>query len=342
MKFINLARHAARVRGWLCAAAALTFSQPAAARTVFTLMPITINGSANVDAVSINDAGSITGTVDGNGFMRAGGRVWMLPGSDCAARVGCGPWPGLITRRGDIAGSNAAGETFVVRAGRVLPRYGFALGGADAPVVLLNDHGAIAFATAQGIGSASVFAGVPPAVVPVAGLDAGASLAGLNDSNVLSGSAPCGTGGALTQCVFAGKDGDFIDILPPGAASAAGGVVNAAGQVAGSYVDSAGQHGFVFHARNYTSFDMPQAAVLGSVAVMGISDAGRVIGTYIDAAQGLRHVFWFNGTTVSAFGAFPAADTVTVALNAATQAVVADLHDGAAASTLVTCQGAGC
>jgi len=91
---------------------------------------------------------------------------------------------------------------------------------------------------------------------------------------------------------------------------------------------------------------MPTTSLVGSISVSALSNTGRVVGVYTDAATNMLHVFWFNGTTVSYFGnyssdGFP---ILAVALNDVNQAVVAfnAASAGVYTSSLVSCAGTAC
>jgi VCBS repeat-containing protein/probable HAF family extracellular repeat protein len=56
--------------------------------------------------------------------------------------------------------------------------------------------------------------------------------------------------------------------------------INAAGEIAGSYVDEAGQHGFIFDGSSYITLDVPGAVY---TEALGINAAGEAVGTYQDA-----------------------------------------------------------
>lgn len=76
----------------------------------------------------------------------------------------------------------------------------------------------------------------------------------------------------------------------PGAYQTEATAINDAGLVAGYYVDSAGQHGFIYDAGSYTTLDPTNGA---STVVTGINNAGEVVGYYRDATG--VHGFTFEG-----------------------------------------------
>jgi probable HAF family extracellular repeat protein len=147
--------------------------------------------------------------------------------------------------------------------------------------------------------------------------------------------------------VFVGKKKkDFTILLPAGAVSSNGGFVNDKGEVAGTYTDSSNvQHGFTWLNGTYTSFDLPEQAQPYSTIVTGINESGRVVGIYTSASTNMTHAFLYNGSTVTAFGQYDSANTVSVAINshgAMLVAVQIKSNPTNYASYRVTCSGAGC
>lgn len=82
--------------------------------------------------------------------------------------------------------------------------------------------------------------------------------------------------------------------------------INSNGQVAGYYLDAAGNtHGFVYTAGTWTTLDNPNASdCLDSIVstattttlATGINDSGQVVGNYSNCATG-SHGFIYNGST---------------------------------------------
>ncbi len=94
--------------------------------------------------------------------------------------------------------------------------------------------------------------------------------------------------------------------------------INASGVVTGYYTDSAGtNHGFIYSAGNYTSFDAPGAAATGHSGLssgtvpVSIDTNGDIVGSYTDSNQ-VRHGFILpaGATRATSFDA-PGADTTT-------------------------------
>jgi probable HAF family extracellular repeat protein len=144
--------------------------------------------------------------------------------------------------------------------------------------------------------------------------------------------------------VFVGAKKDFITLTPPSAKSVVGGYINDAGTVAGAYTDTSGlRHGYVYQAGAYKTFDMPEAA--SAIAVTGINNSGRVVGTYEGSADGMQHAFLYNGSTVTSFGAWKGYDTPAVAINNNGKMVVRVIKEGASVtyeSYRAKCTGAAC
>ncbi len=144
--------------------------------------------------------------------------------------------------------------------------------------------------------------------------------------------------------VFVGAKKDFITLAPPSAKSVVGGFINDAGTVAGAYTDTSGlRHGYVYQSGAYTVFDMPEAA--SAIAVTGINNNGRVVGTYESAADGKQHAFLYNGSTVTPFGTWKGYDTPAVAINNDGKMVVRVIKEGNSItyeSYRAKCTGAAC
>ncbi len=105
------------------------------------------------------------------------------------------------------------------------------------------------------------------------------------------------------------SSGSFTDIAPPGSTLTNVLIsINDAGEIAGSYSDSALPHkihGFVvvppYAAANFTSFDMPVATT--NITVASINSSGQVAGYYADSTFH-NHGFLRNSTgTVTTFDA---------------------------------------
>jgi probable HAF family extracellular repeat protein len=339
---------------------ALPLSGAVAADTKMDLNQIEVSGNANVQATSINDKGLITavlyeaGSSAGTGLIIDGSNVTTLPAPDAGAN---GVYPIQISDDGKVLGWNGE-ATFAIphlfryslKKAAYLPSHGvilnmtytdhsavFPLGedrrgdifinviqGRDAPVK--NEYGPLkALQQAPFEGRAQI-------------------LRSLNDSGYVAGDALQNDSGASQ--VFVGSGGSFVYVTPPGSTSAKGGYVNDSHDVAGAYTDAAGaEHGFVYSAGQYTTFDMPQAAT--SVTVTGFNNKGRVVGSYTSTADGKQHGFIYNGSAVSSIGSFKTDGTVSVALNKRSDMVVtinSSRNDESPdyLSYQVSCTGPGC
>jgi hypothetical protein len=82
-------------------------------------------------------------------------------------------------------------------------------------------------------------------------------------------------------------DGTFTTIDYPGAISIQGMALNAAGTVAGYYVDMTGRfHGFLLDGDSFSSFDPPDSVKTGeSGGILKINPAGDVVGIYTTASD---------------------------------------------------------
>ena len=147
--------------------------------------------------------------------------------------------------------------------------------------------------------------------------------------------------------LYVGKGKNFVQLAPPDAIDTRGGLVNDAGVVAGSFVDSNQfAHGFVYAGGKYIIFDMPDAAI--AVMVTGFNDKGRVVGSYSTGAKADQHAFLYNGTSVSTFGSYGESSLVTVKINNKGAIIAMERLSSPAgdvqkyASYRVACTGQGC
>ena len=179
-------------------------------------------------------------------------------------------------------------------------------------------------------------------VVPFEGR--AAILRSINDSGYVSGDAQESNSDAGQ--VFVGSGDNFIYVTPPGSQSTTGGYVNDSNDVAGEYVDAAGaQHGFVYSAGQYTTFDMPVSAT--GITVTGFNNKGRVVGSYTSTADGTEHGFIYNGSTVTSIGSFVTDGLISVEVNKSSDMVLtinSSRNDESPdyLSYQVSCKGPGC
>jgi hypothetical protein len=81
---------------------------------------------------------------------------------------------------------------------------------------------------------------------------------------------------------FLYSGGVFTTIDVPGGNATLANGINDAGQIAGYYVDSSGEHGFLDSSGVFTAIDAPGAY---QTYPHGINGAGQIVGSHIAAAQ---------------------------------------------------------
>ena len=321
---------------------ALALTHPAfAGHARFVSQPILAFGVAAVDARAINNAGTIVGAVDfGSGGNPAG---FVLQGST-ETEISCGSYscyPTSISRDGTVAGF--AGSTgFVWKDGTVVTHNlplgkVFAPGPGALPNILMSSSADVAFTDNTQSGSTS-YAGRPSKPVMQRGLSAKfTTINGMNASGTVSGFEYGTIQGQLVPVIFFGKDGFFNMLVTPIQQQVSGGFINNAGQVA-----YASQYGAYIYANGVTaSVTLPSGA--SQPTVQAINNRGRLVGTYLDTSQ-MQHVFYYNGTSVSTFGAYPAQDSLHLALNDHGVMLVSDRlsSTGMTKSYRVKCGGPAC
>jgi probable HAF family extracellular repeat protein len=332
---------------WVSAIAtvACALGQPAAAGgTHFGMKPIVIAGSTNVNATAINNKRTIVGfyyTGDVvNGFILGGGVPITLPPTYANCLNPCVAFPTAINAAGDVVGQTFFGESyaFLWRNGSYVGVGGFdlGLGGGYVAGPGLNNKGQEFYNYYIGSGFYAPYFGTPGAMMPIAPPGSFPEIASINNRGAVAG-----TFAPFAPSIFVERNGKFVTILPPGAVASQGGFINDLGAVAGSYQDAASAwHGFVYHARKYTSFEMPTDAA--SITVQAINGKGRVVGVYTSGKKGVQRIFLYNGNTVSAFGKYAAGDQLRLAINDAGVMLVSDYAAGVYRSWRVLCGGAGC
>jgi probable HAF family extracellular repeat protein len=340
----------------ITAALAATIAAPLAAhaQTTIHLHPITIAGNDDVDATAINKAGTIVASVFDTTKNTQSGIVLRKGVATVLAkpyRGSAAPIPRAINDKGDILGYAYEGvppHMFLLQSGTYNPKADITLvieqqAGPPPLPIGLNHEDAVFY---------TIIVGLQDPTDPIYGrlaelhsmprLMRYQTAHSINNAGLLAGTTFYGSGSS----VFVGRAKAFTTLLPPGAKSANGGFVNNAGTVAGTYTDSANtQHGFTYQNGVYASFDMPETAQAYSVAVTGINDSGRVVGTYASQATGKQHAFLYNGAAVTPFGRFGRADDITVSINAHGEILLSRQIKQSATqykSYRVTCDGAGC
>jgi len=325
-------------------------SQAAVAAGPFKFARITIDHSKNVNATAINSDDTIVGayadsqTGTAQGFIRSARKLTKLP-----PPFQCGEsnpaYPTAINARGTVTGycvSEPNEDGWVWQRHEYVSGDDFLAGQRGGGAVILeNKSGEVAYTADYGHGWTEAFAGPPASPQPVQGLEQDVTvLSSMNDRGVIAGTTlPFGAG----EAIFVGTSGNIATFDPPGATSVSGGFVNNAGQVAGSYVDNSNvSHGLIYKGGKFTYFELPKNAT--SVSVSAINNSGRVVGVYVDTARDDQRIFFYNGTTVSVFRHFPAADVVHLALSDSGALLLSDYSAsaGAYASYRGTCGGAAC
>jgi len=95
-----------------------------------------------------------------------------------------------------------------------------------------------------------------------------AQASGINNSDQIVGSGVSGS--------FLYVNGQYQTVTVPGASSTTAQSINNSGQIAGSFSDRAGTHGFINTGTNFVVLDLPGGA--GTTSAFGINDAGQTVG----------------------------------------------------------------
>ena len=331
---------------------------PAFAQTTkLPLRLLTIQGDDNINATSVNTSGAIVATLYAgitdapSGVEIVGKTVTTLPQPDGWAGFN----PRVINDRGDIlgwarhAGSGSLNGTdmFLLKGGSFNGAYQSTLIepgsniASDMPLPMaLTNNLKVSFNTLYSLsGPVGTSYGKPPHFKNVPPLNRFVHVNSINQSGTIAGVSYSFSG---ISSVFEGIKGNFSTIAPPNASRVAGGWLNNNGALAGSFEDTNGWHGFVYQGDTYTVFDMPEAA--STISTNAINDSGRVVGSFI-ASNGTQRGFLYNGSTVTAFGRFPGADTLTPAIGNGGTILLSDEIPASEPKFLsykVMCSGAGC
>jgi probable HAF family extracellular repeat protein len=91
-------------------------------------------------------------------------------------------------------------------------------------------------------------------------------------------------------------DDVYTSLIMPSASWLAPESINGTGEIAGSYGDVKGEHGFVYSNGSFTTLDDPFAATSMGTHVHAINDQGDVVGTYYDANVYLHAFIYSNGS----------------------------------------------
>ena len=292
------------------AGAVLGAGAAATAETKFDVKPISLNDSATyVGALNDDETfgGGYAVNYVGYGFELSGGQATFLPTPpNCTLyEATCVPLPSAVHHGGRAAGyyldNNGGTYGFTWQPGAAALTSVFPIsstGCFPCAYPLFSASGNVAFSTAgySAVGlAAGTYLGLPTALHRVPHLSSGAVAMGLNRQNQLVGTdAPQhGTG----RILFSVSRGVLSRWAPPGSAGVSSVAVNDLGEIAGSYVDTAGRwHGFVLMNGKPKRFDMPKRAT--AITVSGINNKGRVIGFFTEAG-GYIYPFLYNGSVVT-------------------------------------------
>jgi len=283
------------------------------ARTVFSAKQIFINGAGSVYVSAMDARGDIAGNyisfVAAYSFVRTRSlKVMSVPappgcGAGGQTTMLCLPFPTAINDAGLVAGywtnfaGNAAYQTslFTWQLGAPALAATYLENTSEAPLLYpqpyMNGSGTLAFNSVPPAGDTNVVEEGPignPAAL--AGLDATASVTGINNNGVLVGRMQAVVNGTAQYVGFIADHGTVTTVSPPGSASVVSAVINNRREVAGTYLDSqAITHGFTYHDGKFRNFG---PAVYGAtLTVTGINNKGRVVGiSGVDP-------FLFNGTS---------------------------------------------
>ena len=339
---------------------ALPLSGACAAGTKLVLTPIEVGGNVNVQATSISDKGLVTavlyptGASAGTGLVIDGSNVTTLPPPDSGTN---GVYPIQINDDGKVLGWNGEAPyaiphlfRYSMKTGSYRPSHGIILNktytnhGAVFPLGE-NSHNDIFINVIVGLNAPVENEYGPIRALQVAPFEGRVSiLQSMNNSGVVAGNALEAESDASQ--VFVGSGSNFIYLTPPGSQSTTGGYVNDSNNVAGAYTDAAGaQHGFVYSAGQYTTFDMPESAT--GITVTGFNNNGRVVGSYTSTTDSMEHGFIYNGSTVTSIGSFATTGLISVELNKRSDMVLtinSSRNDESPdyLSYQVSCKGPGC
>jgi uncharacterized membrane protein len=111
---------------------------------------------------------------------------------------------------------------------------------------------------------------------------------GLNNNNEIAGNYTLANRNS-NGFVYSVTTGTFTDIIVPGAingTSAFG--INDAGQVAGTFADAVGSHGFFYDGSTYQTLDVPFANAAATTG-WGLNNAGEITLQYVDVPTSTTH-----------------------------------------------------
>ena len=223
---------------------------------------------------SINDWGQALGTYNSGhgylGFLYAGGQAYNL-GLPAGANLSFGG----INNLGQVFGSYNYGP-------------GFGNFGTQGFTILLGEHFTYNVTTIDFPGAVAASSPPPSSF--------GTEIRNSNIDGDFVGRYSSSTGPGFTGQSFVSVGGVMSDLT---FAAAVNGVdardINDSGKIAGNYLDGAfAQHGFVYDHGSVTTIDDPNADA-GTTTIMGMNNAGQVIGTY--SVGGVQHEFVWSAST---------------------------------------------
>jgi probable HAF family extracellular repeat protein len=269
------------VRKLVVCAALVLIAKPAEVEAGFVFRTFDVPGAIHTVATGINNAGQVVGFFDvvtgpdttaTHGFLNAGGMLSTLdvpfPGADVTRAWG-------INNKGQIVGSfsDATGmHGFLDTRGRFTTLDVPGASGDRTLPLAINDRGQIVgsfhnkdLPTVSGFlksGSKFTTLNVPGAYNTVA--------SGINNAGQIVGQYSLGTpfvqpGFLYANGVFTTLNVGYVDIAN----------INNVGQIAGTFDDATGQHGFLLTGSDLTIIDVPGAS---NTYVSGINDFGEVAG----------------------------------------------------------------
>ena len=286
----------------LALAVLATLSGPAlAAQLQYTFQEINGPGSTTSDAWGINAPGDVVGNCSFGpqflGFLLQRGVFTTInvPGSTYTAAFAINSAGVIVGEFGDAVTSHA----YVLRNGKFTV---IDFPGAIATVSpRIGDNGDIlgGYFTADNPFVAHCFLlthdGIFQTVAYPGAIESGAN--GINSRGDMVGTWDNDLFFNFHGFLFIG--GNFINFDYPGAMGELGGSnptgINASGQICGVFSDADGSHGYVFDNGVFTPIDAP-AGVLGTTAMFGLNDTGKLVGKYRNPT--LAHRVGFIATPV--------------------------------------------
>ena len=310
----------------------------------FTFPHFTISGATSVTINAINDSGIVAGTYvtaatpHGTGFTGRRNQIVTIANYLPDGPIPSVPHPSGITNDGTVIGNVYTGldSYFTWKNGAYTATFGNSTYGLDSFPPMLTTGNHVSYNIYNGHGIFTPYAGVLGTEQQL-NIGNNATVASTNRQSEVAGQYTIGVNSKLTSAVFFGTPKKVVPLLPPGATSSAGGWLNDAGQVAGSYTDSTGLlHGFIHAKGVFTTFNMPVKPQ--TLTVQGIDLSGHVVGAYQDQA-GHQHGFYYSHGTTKTLNSFASTDTVAVSISHLGHGIAMSVTaaDGTATSYLVHC-----